>query len=384
MKGTMVRLDSTKISFGAGLLLSVACVSEGRSLGGDAPGVTGSSGAGDESGTGGGGGGTGGDDEGGSEGGQGSGDDSGGSSAGTEGGDDGSGGIRLDVGAGESAGGEGGGEGCQKVDFLFVVDSSGSMAEEQANLVRSFPGFITSIRNTLAARDYHIMVVDADSESCCDRYYDPNSGVSWYCDQTDCSTLPPAPVDDCRNLLGAGVVHPWGGNTANADCGFSSGARWMTSAQPDLDGTFACAATVGITGDTGEQQAGAAVAAISSGMNGPGGCNEGFLREDAILVVTIITDEDDGNGPGPQGWYDDIVAAKNGNPEAVVMLGILGDSDQPGGLCTGGEAAPNLRQFVGSFTHSSFASICEPDFGSFLAEAVSVVDVSCEDFVPPG
>src|SRR5204862_5903779 len=32
--------------------------------------------------------------------------------------------------------------GCKKIDFLFVIDNSDSMDDEQANLARSFPGFI--------------------------------------------------------------------------------------------------------------------------------------------------------------------------------------------------------------------------------------------------
>ena len=53
--------------------------------------------------------------------------------------------------------------GCDKVDFLFVIDNSGSMGEFQDNLVANFPGFIETIQNELdEAQDYHIMVVDTD------------------------------------------------------------------------------------------------------------------------------------------------------------------------------------------------------------------------------
>src|SRR5262245_47456344 len=53
--------------------------------------------------------------------------------------------------------------GCERVDFLFVVDNSGSMREEQENLARSFPGFVAVLQRSLRARDYHIMVVDTDA-----------------------------------------------------------------------------------------------------------------------------------------------------------------------------------------------------------------------------
>ena len=70
-------------------------------------------------------------------------------------------------------------------------------------------------------------------------------------------------------------------------------------------------------------------------------CNVGFLRDDAILVITYLTDDwyDINNaalgntmpdaqkkGPTyPQAWYDSIVEAKNGNIDAVVMIGLFYD-----------------------------------------------------------
>ena len=56
--------------------------------------------------------------------------------------------------------------GCEKVDFLFVIDDSGSMIDEQEQLVASFPGFIDTIQNTLTAQDYRIMVVDTKGPTC--------------------------------------------------------------------------------------------------------------------------------------------------------------------------------------------------------------------------
>src|SRR5688572_4421644 len=53
--------------------------------------------------------------------------------------------------------------GCTKVDFLFVVDNSLSMLEEQTALVQSFPGFMRVVEQALGASDFHIMVVDTDA-----------------------------------------------------------------------------------------------------------------------------------------------------------------------------------------------------------------------------
>ena len=75
------------------------------------------------------------------------------------GGDDG--GEKLDV-AGDGDGD--GDEGCRAADFLFVIDNSGSMSDEQSALISSFPKFIDAINENLdVEQDYHIMVTDVDA-----------------------------------------------------------------------------------------------------------------------------------------------------------------------------------------------------------------------------
>ena len=113
-------------------------------------------------------------------------------------------------------------------------------------------------------------------------------------------------------------------------------------------------------------------AALGGWQNGPTGCNEGFLRDDAILVLVLITDEEDDNiedgegSPGdPAAWYEAVVAAKRGVPENAVVLGLLGDGNLPGGLCPlawnpkedGGEASPRLQSFVKMFPAHVLGSV---------------------------
>ena len=54
--------------------------------------------------------------------------------------------------------------GCDAVDFLFVIDNSGSMADEQQQLIDSVPGFVAAIEERLptGTGTYHIMVTDSD------------------------------------------------------------------------------------------------------------------------------------------------------------------------------------------------------------------------------
>jgi hypothetical protein len=296
--------------------------------------------------------------------------------------------VKLDVGegSGTGAGDEGGEAGCKKVDFLFVIDSSPSMEDEQDNLLVSFPGFITAIEDTLMIDDFHLMVVDASVT--------PGAG--------------------CDGTLGAGRTT----SAAGQDCMLVGGTRYATEAQPDLIDAFTCMASRGFAGDPNEQTMSSLTDAIGP-LSDPGGCNEGFVRDDAILVVTIITDEEDSpsdvdpappldgsctpadadpNSSGdPMSWRDEIVAIKNGDADAVVVLSLLGDCDE-GGDCpgifldpfdpnapiTGAEPAPRLRQFTQLFGYGSLGPVCAADYAPFFADAVSVIESACSDFVPPG
>lgn len=299
---------------------------------------------------------------------------------------------------------EEGGSACEKIDFLFVIDNSGSMIDEQQNLATSFPGFISTIQGTLMAQDYHLMVVDTDAASvgassisisngeitcethptCCIGVCNGIGGIMVFPPPTVCNGEPcsnfPLPTG-CEATLGAGRDYDQEG----VPCGIDNGLRYMTDQQSDLTGTFQCAALVGPNGDGLELPMDAMKAAISSESDA-GGCNEGFLRDDAVLVVVYITDEDDeGQSTGdPASWKDFVVQAKAGNEEALVVLGLIADEGVPGGVCTDNGDAPVLRTFAESFVYGQWASVCEPDYTQFFVDAVSVIDTACDGFIPPG
>lgn len=284
------------------------------------------------------------------------------------------GGIDPDPETGEVAG-------CQKIDFLFVVDNSGSMADEQEALANSFNGFITSIQNTVMAKDYHIMVIDTDAGNAFEQSCFVLCQLLPVCEGYPCDMLPVA--EGCDAMLGSGLVADPGAKA----CGVVGGKRFMVDGQPNLSSTFQCLAKVGTDGDGSERPMEAMIAAMTS-LNGAGACNEGFLRKDALLVVTFITDEeDDGQSKGtPAGWNAALVAAKVGAEKSIVVLGLIGDPDQPNPVCGEGvaEASPRLREFAESFTFGSTGSICSPDYAPFFDASVSVIDTACQQFEPPG
>ncbi|MEM6989452.1 MAG: hypothetical protein AAF721_03110 [Myxococcota bacterium] len=256
---------------------------------------------------------------------------------------------------------------CQKIDFLFVIDDSGSMGDEQARLIDGFPGFISGVQEAIEQYDYQMMVVTTGY----------NYGAS--------------DPDDCSTAIGAGRIEADDGEA----CGVGeaeAGQRFTTAQDEGLTDVFECVADVGTTGFGDERPIWSMAQAITA-QSGPNGCNAGFLRDDAILVVTIITDEEDDadeNSPGdPALWKEVVVAAKHGDERSVVMLGLLGDTDLPDGDClpfdqegNGAEGAPRLREFVDSFEYGSWTSVCADDYTPFFSEAVGDIGAACTDFTP--
>ncbi|MEM7158390.1 MAG: MYXO-CTERM sorting domain-containing protein [Myxococcota bacterium] len=275
------------------------------------------------------------------------------------------------------------GTGCQKIDFLFVIDSSESMKDHQTNLVDSFPGFVDAMQEAVPADDWHVMVVDTDGQWNGADCANACSTLGSCPDEPAFSCDVPAP-ELCDITMGAGEVAPYGEGASNEPCELGSG-RFVDAGHPDLDTAFSCAARVGVDGSSLEHTAQSLTRAVSSELLAEHACNEGFLRDDAILVVTLITDEpDEVSEDEPPAWHDALVAAKNEDESAVVILGLLPDGDAASQVCDDPVPAPRLGALLDAFPASTRASVCEPDYSPFLAAAVEVIAETCDGFEPPG
>ena len=280
-------------------------------------------------------------------------------------------------------------EGCQgKIDFLFVLSTSSLLADIQPQLVAAFPKFIDTITTKFENFDYHIMVVDGDPRwgnafctgACPDLSCDsddpccPNNALpdglccteqNYPCEQLDL-------VSECDKTLGAGTVFPAGHMAANKICKLDGGRRYITQDQGELSETFSCIAQLGFTG--GSWVGPALVSAVSPELNGPGGCNEGFLREDALLMVTMLTagtgDMEPSKAPE---WYDAVVAAKNGDANAIVAFLI------------GNPACPFFDdecQMTQMFPHSLVVGRKEEDIAPGFDAATDLFELVCESQIP--
>lgn len=248
---------------------------------------------------------------------------------------------------------------CDSVDLLFVVDNSQSMDDEQAHLVAGFPGFIAGIGSILGEdTDYHVGVITTDEN----RF----NGVG------------------CRKL-GALVTRTGGASSSDSACGpYAEGFGYMTPSDP-LDEAFACAAKVGVEGDGFERPMEAITTSLGPSVGNLALCNDGFLRDGALLVLTIITDEDDaGDSPGdPAAWYDAVVEAKGGDADRVVVLSLVGHpapndciAGQWDGL-DGAEIAARIIEFTSMFAHGHVGDVCSDDYGAFFTASVAGVADAC-------
>jgi hypothetical protein len=158
------------------------------------------------------------------------------------------------------------------IDILFVIDNSGSMAEEQASLVQNFPRFINVLKTIEGGLpNVHIGVVSSDV------------GAGPY-------TIP-----GCSGNGDNGTLQ----NTARGNCDPPSGA-FISDIEDGMGGriqnysgtleeTFTCIARLGTAGCGFEQH----LEAMRRALNGSNPANAGFLRKEAFLAVIFVADEDD-------------------------------------------------------------------------------------------
>lgn len=185
-----------------------------------------------------------------------------------------------------------------KLDFLFVVDSSSSMCQEQDNLGRNFSAFAALFDDLGDAADYRIAVTSMDMQ-------DADHRGRFLASPADPSPQPTCNFEvpntaDCPADLPPILRSGRDGNIADAAA---------------LERKFRCLATLGTTGNGFEMGLESMRQALD--CRGPNAARFGecctpegeydptctpsvepdFLRPDAMLVVVFITDENDCSDP---------------------------------------------------------------------------------------
>ncbi|HEY5951363.1 MAG TPA: vWA domain-containing protein [Kofleriaceae bacterium] len=272
-----------------------------------------------------------------------------------------------DDGSGGGGGGGGGGEivdglACSKMDILFVIDNSGSMDQEQSNLIANFPHFISVLDES--GLDYRVAVTTTS------RNYTFNIMVGT-------STIPLTTTGESGEMLKKGTMTK----------------RWIDKGDPDVAGKFSTLANVGISGSGTEMPLGALRDAFEDRMMD--GTNMGFRRPDALLGIVILTDEDDCSYEQPvtlsdasqmctammepTASYKMFLDQYTGSPTRWAIAMIAG----PGpGTCSSafGEAVEatrliDLKGKVGA--NAIMSSICDGDLSVGLMQATQLFQSAC-------
>lgn len=281
--------------------------------------------------------------------------------------------------------------GCKgKIDFVFAISALANMHQEQTALIASLPGFMATIADDFADFDAHIISINGDGQWHGDLCESPafclNNGncgpnaldyeCGKYVDQ----------VWKCDHTLGAGIVFNAGGYAYNKPCDLG-GLRYITANTPDPAEAFQCIAQVGVSGGD-PPLADALAAAVGPELNGPDGCNAGFLRPDALLVVIFITDvEDDQSVLSAKKVRDAVVAAKGGDEDATVALAVVGrDWEEPPVEGCSYDLPPlgqNLLDLIELFPYHARGDTCAPEYSTFFqGAAASLVREACNSFIP--
>ena len=206
-----------------------------------------------------------------------------------------------------------------RADILFVVDNTGSMAEEQEVLSRQIVLMIQELIGPSGGGpdtpppvdDLHIGVVSTDMGThghvimTCDNPVDGDNGVLQNVGRSSrCQTSYSAP--DCSR-----AECPW----------LSHSPEWPDDgsdpSNPPIWQDFGCIATLGTGGCGFEQQLESAYIALVR-QTGRGRPNEGFLRDDAVLAVVFVTDEDDCSTPNGEMFNPENVEYGNLNVRCAI------------------------------------------------------------------
>ncbi len=259
---------------------------------------------------------------------------------------------------------------CQKMDVLFVIDNSGSMAQEQTNLAANFPGFISVL--DASGLDYRVAVTTSGR------------------DYSYTMTTPIGPLPESQDGGDNGrMLQP-------ASCGMSR--RWIEKTDPDPAGTFACVAAVGTGGPSDEMPLAATRDAFEDRISD--GHNAGFRRADALLAIVILTDENDCSYEQsvslpfgqflcesmmePVSNYVAFLDGYTGSRQrwATAVIAGAGPGDCTSALGDADEAT-RLIDFVNQTgPNAVISSICEGDLSVGLAAALDTFSSACATFPP--
>lgn len=186
---------------------------------------------------------------------------------------------------------------CARVDFLIVMDTSNSMAEEQQSLARQIPRVVAALKSG---------DVDGDGTPEAEPISDLHVGVV----TPDLGSGDNA-VGSCRLGVGDdGILRSTSGSSDPSCAGLNLDPPFLAFTPEDslravqeFEDNWSCLVRAGTGGCGFEQPLEAVLKALTpassplrfwnDSLGQDDGPNRGFLREDSLLVLLLISDEDD-------------------------------------------------------------------------------------------
>jgi len=216
---------------------------------------------------------------------------------------------------------------------MFIVDSSGSMSNDQKSLGNAFSSFISEADKQSV--DYNIGVVTTDVQR---KHKDRSSG------------------------------HP----NLDQDPGILWGSpKVITPKTPDKFNSFKKNAKVGTSGSADERGLEAGKMALTPPLIDDKAYNGGFLRQDSKLVLILVSDEED-HSPAPVDFYTNFFKSIKGfrndalfDFHAVVQL----PTGHKNRKCTSSSSYDTGTRYVqvSQKTNGEQYSICNANWGTTLA-----------------
>ncbi len=197
----------------------------------------------------------------------------------------------------------------KNVDILFVIDNSGSMGEEQANLAANFQAFIQKLEDPDVQANYRIAVTTTDNGNpLCGGTTTPEGGafVLESCrERLDHFLFTGTPMVDARDTACLDICQYDGDQLqiqpTTTDLDLDPKPRpWLENIAGETNlpagiGTtdaFECFGPQGVDGCGFESPLESMYKALSR-ANNQDEASYGFLRDDALLAVIFVTDEVD-------------------------------------------------------------------------------------------
>lgn len=260
-----------------------------------------------------------------------------------------------------------------KVDILFVIDNSGSMADNQANVASNFSSFISQF----ASRNlkFQIGVVSTDAYKV--NWTSPTSYTfaSGTTGHWDCSSYTPVtncPYNGISNGGAGTLLH----KTANSKILTPETTNYVTQFQQNI--------LLGTKGSGAEQGLISTMLALSPARTQVGAWNNEFVRDGAYLAVILVSDEDEGVSATNTDYLRDSAAAldarldqfedymKSLKPDDTRMVRFDAIVDTSGSSCGNTLQDGIAYEQAATRLGGRIMSICD-NFGTTLADLGSEI-----------